>query len=157
MECTIAQVGSSYTKPAYEDQVLTFQLSSPSEGSGKQPEVPLSGQPWTPLPAVSSPDSPRTLALRTCCKEEIRTDAISDSHVKSERHFSHGHGNEVKALTKVKVEESANLFLDGTGDPMAFFYNSPAIIGGILAEVTTLYGMPLPEGPRTAELLHFCR
>ncbi|TDZ34488.1 hypothetical protein C8035_v010631 [Colletotrichum spinosum] len=49
----------------------------------------------------------------------------------------------------------ANLFLDGNGDPLAFFYNTPSSFGGIVAQVTTLNGMSLPEGHRTTELLHF--
>ncbi|OLN92824.1 hypothetical protein CCHL11_06700 [Colletotrichum chlorophyti] len=61
------------------------------------------------------------------------------------------------AKAKAKAKARANLFLDGNGDPMAFYHNPPSSIGGILAQVTTLYGMPLPQTPRTAELLHFCK
>ncbi|KZL80181.1 hypothetical protein CI238_08345 [Colletotrichum incanum] len=154
VECTVIQVGSCKPKPAYEDQVLTFDLSSLSKGSGKQPEVSLYGRHSTALPGIASLDLPGTLAVRNRRRAEVRSKDIDGCGLEeSTTHCFKDLEDEGRALAKAKAR--SNLFLDGNGDPMAFHYSSPAAIWGILTEVTTLHGMPLPKGPRTAELMHF--
>ncbi|KAF4878884.1 hypothetical protein CGCSCA1_v001451 [Colletotrichum siamense] len=139
----------SIPKPAYEDQVLTFELSSFSVGSGKRPEDSFANHTSARLKA------PGPVALQTQAKEVCKkSGARGGSSWTDSRRSSEEKRKENEAIM-ARARARANLFLDGNGDPMAFFYNSPTSIGGILTEVTTLNGMPLPQGHRTTELLHF--
>ncbi|KAE9580206.1 hypothetical protein CGCF415_v007068 [Colletotrichum fructicola] len=139
----------SIPKPAYEDQVLTFELSSFSVGSGKRPEDSFANHTSARLKA------PGPVALQTQAKEVgKKPGARGGSSWTDSRRSSEEKRQENEAIM-ARARARANLFLDGNGDPMAFFYNNPTSIGGILTEVTTLNGMPLPQGPRTTELLHF--
>lgn len=51
--------------------------------------------------------------------------------------------------------QSRSLFLDGSGDPDAYFHIQP--FGGILTEVNSINSMTIDNGGRQAELLHFCK
>ncbi|KAF9876967.1 hypothetical protein CkaCkLH20_05813 [Colletotrichum karsti] len=136
VECTITQV-ESIPKLAYEDQVLTFELPSFSVGSGKGPDLPFLNH-----------DSSDTLS-----KSVAKRSSSSDGSWPDSRRSSNGQQDGQKALVTAKTR--SNLFLDGHGDPSALSHNIIASVGGLLTEVTTLNGMPLPQGPRTTELLHF--
>ncbi|KAK2034100.1 hypothetical protein LX32DRAFT_579941 [Colletotrichum zoysiae] len=154
VECTIIQIGVCNPRPVYEDQILTFDLSSLSRGSERQPVVTFHDRYSTVLPPLMSPTLPGTLAVRNHQRAGARSQDAGIIGLGGPRTQCSGHfGDEAKALAKAKSH--VNLFLDENGDPMAFYHSSPATIGGILTEVTTLHGMPLPESPRTAELLHF--
>ncbi|KAK1585204.1 uncharacterized protein LY79DRAFT_591587 [Colletotrichum navitas] len=156
VECTIIQADSYNPRPVYEDRVLTFDLSSLSRGSGKQPEVAFHDLYSKALLPFMSTTLPGALAVRNHQRARARLqDAGVDGLGGSRTHFSSRLEDEAEALAKAKAKAHTNLFLDGNGDPMAFYHSSPATIGGILTEVTTLHGMPLPESSRTAELLHF--
>ncbi|TKW57847.1 hypothetical protein CTA1_9831 [Colletotrichum tanaceti] len=158
VECTITQVASCNPRQAYEDQVLTFELSSLSGGQGKQTEDPLHSCHSKALPESAFLDLPWTLTMRNRRRREARSKEVP-GHDRKKPRIAHSWFSfedlQYRDKTLAETKARGNLFLDGDGDPMAFHYNSPATIGGILTEVTTLYGMPLPEGPRTAELLHF--
>ncbi|KAF6823639.1 Zn(2)-C6 fungal-type DNA-binding domain protein [Colletotrichum plurivorum] len=148
VECVITQVESTNPKPAYEDQVLTFELS-PAD-PGKRSEIKCPNR-WTgDAPASSCPGGSGTFALRP--QHKAWSSTVPDYWG---RWRKQPRGDDGEEKTLARLEAPTSLFLDGSGDPMAFFHNSPASIGGIIAGVTTLNGMPLPEGPRTAELLHF--
>ncbi|KAK2052625.1 hypothetical protein LY76DRAFT_670196 [Colletotrichum caudatum] len=139
VEYTIIQIGSCNPRPVYEDQILNFDLSSLSKGSERRPMVTFHD---------------RTLTVRNLQRAGARSQDAGVNGLGESRTQCFGHlRDEAKALAKAKAH--VNLFLDGTGDPMAFYHSSPATIGGILTEVTTVHGMPLPESPGTAELLHF--
>ncbi|KAK1993547.1 hypothetical protein LX36DRAFT_693642 [Colletotrichum falcatum] len=155
VECTVIQVGFCNPRPVYEGQVLTFDLLSLSRGSGKQPEIDLHGRYLTALPPMP-PNLPGILTIQTFQRARVRSqDAGVNGLGESRTHYSSHLGDEDMALARAQAKARANLFLDGSGDPMAFYHSSPATIGGILTEVTTLHGMPLPESPRAAQLLHF--
>ncbi|KAK1500613.1 hypothetical protein CTAM01_06548 [Colletotrichum tamarilloi] len=154
VECTIVQLGPCLPKPVYETQVLTFDLSSLPSKSGKQAEVTSHGLCATSLPGIASLGLPGRLPVRNRCREQLRSRCLAThDHASHGGDCCEGHREEERAVLESKTR--ANLFLDGDGDPQAFFHNGIASIGGILTEVTTLHGMPLPEGPRTTELLHF--
>ncbi|KAK1970796.1 hypothetical protein LY78DRAFT_717047 [Colletotrichum sublineola] len=137
VECTIIQVGSCEPRPVYEDQVLTFDLSPLSNGSGKQPEVALHDRCSTALPPCMSSTLSGTLAVRNHQKTRVRSqdDGINGLG-ESRTHCSSHLEDENRVLTKAKAKARArvNLFLDGSGDPMAFYHNNPATLGGILTE-----------------------
>ncbi|KAK1725434.1 uncharacterized protein BDZ83DRAFT_719155 [Colletotrichum acutatum] len=154
VECTIVQLGPCLPKPVYETQVLTFDLSSLSPKSEKQTEVTSHGPCVTSLPGIASLKLPGRLPVRNRCREQIRSRYLEGhDHARLGGDCCKDNREEERAVSKGQAR--ANLFLDGDGDPQAFFHNGIASIGGILTEVTTLHGMPLPEGPRTTELLHF--
>ncbi|KAK2040191.1 hypothetical protein LZ31DRAFT_568854 [Colletotrichum somersetense] len=135
VKCTIIQVGSCNPGPV-------------------RPVVTFHDRYSTVLPSFMSPTLPGTLAVRNHQRARVRLQDAGINGLGGPRTQCSGHfRDEAKALAKAKAH--VNLFLDGNGDPMAFCHSSPATIGGILTEVTTLHGMPLPESPRTAELLHF--
>ncbi|KAL0934716.1 Zn(2)-C6 fungal-type DNA-binding domain protein [Colletotrichum truncatum] len=152
VECVITQV-DSVPKPAYEDQIHTFELPAFSVGTGKQPEVTSANYQLPTPPTSSNPGTPGALAFRIQRQPRSESPSSCGPSWNDLRKSSDDLDDEHKSLITRKAR--ANLFLDGNGDPMAFFHNSPASFGGILSEVTTINGMPLPEGPRTMELLHF--
>ncbi|KAK1623989.1 hypothetical protein BDP81DRAFT_330994 [Colletotrichum phormii] len=155
VECTIVQLGPCIPKPVYETQVLNFELSTLPSRSGKQTEVTFHGLCATSLLGIASLDLPGRLPVRNRYRGEPKSRCFAShhDHARLGGDCCEDNREEERAVSKGKTR--ANLFLDGDGDPLAFFHNSIASIGGILTEVTTLHGMPLHEGPRTTELLHF--